>query len=72
MSKAVYKDRWNDKVGRFNKCFPPGTPVIYTPPNGMRFKTEIRYPAIVLSNGIPVVWLKNIREYCRFDRVVVV
>jgi hypothetical protein len=72
MSKAVYKDRWNDKVGRFNKCFPPGTPAIYTPSNGMRFKTEIRYPAIILSNGTPVVWLKNIREYCRFDRVVVV
>ena len=71
MHKTAYEDRWNDKVRRFNKCFPPGTPVIYTPPNGVHFKTKILYPAVVLSSGVPVIWLKNIREYCRLDRVVV-
>jgi len=71
MSKTTYDDRWHDKVKRFNKCFPSGTPIVYTPLNGVHFKTEIRYPAVVLSNGTPVIWLKNIREYCHLDRVVV-
>lgn len=71
MSKIPYADRWVGKVERFNEKFPPGTPVIYTGPNGIRIKTNIRYPAVVLSSGRPVIWLVNIREYCRFDRVVV-
>lgn len=71
MHSTPYEDRWQGKVDRFNKLFPPGTPVVYIGYNGVRFKTEIRYPAVVLSSGRPVIWLKNIREYCRFDRVVV-
>ena len=72
MSSSAYKNRWFDKVSRFNQCFPPGTPVVYTTPYGMHFETEIRYPAVVLSNGVPVIWLRDIQSYCRLDRVVVV
>jgi hypothetical protein len=71
MSKILYENRWIGKVERFNQRFPPGTSVVFTGRNGVKFKTEIRYPAVVLGNGRPVIWLKNIREYCRFDRVVV-
>jgi hypothetical protein len=71
MTKIPYKDRWIGKVGRFNEKFPPGTPVVYTGPNGVRIKTKVRYPAFILSNGLPVIWLVNIREYVRFDRIVV-
>lgn len=69
MLKIQYENRWYDKVERFNKKFPPGTPVVYTTPNGAKFKTLIRYPAVVLSSGVPVIWLKNIREYCWLDKV---
>lgn len=69
MAKILYDNRWINKVERFNEKFPPGTSVVYTAHNGVKVKTEIRYPAVVLSSGIPVIWLKNIREYCRFDRV---
>lgn len=69
MAKIHYDDRWHGKVERFNEKFKPGTSVIYTAPNGVKFQTQILYPAMVLSGGVPVVWLKNIREYCRFDRV---
>jgi hypothetical protein len=72
MAKTPYEDRWVNKVERFNVKFPPGTPVVYTAPNGARFNTHIRYPAVVLQDGCPVIWLKNIREYCRFDRVVII
>lgn len=71
MSKTLYEHRWHDKVERFNNKFPPGTSVVFTGQNGVKFKTEIRYPAVVLEYGKPVIWLKNIREYVRFDRVVV-
>lgn len=71
MSKTPYEDRWIDKVERFNVKFLPGTPVTYTTSRGMRIKTSIRYPAVVLSSGVPVIWLKNIREYVCFDRVVI-
>ena len=71
MNKTPYENRWADKVERFNLKFPPGTSVVFTGHNGTKFKTEIRYPAVVLGNGKPVIWLKNIRDYCRFDRVVV-
>jgi hypothetical protein len=69
MSTTPYVDRWINKVERFNVKFPPGTPVIYTALNGIRIRTSIRYPAVVLSDGVPVIWLKNIREYVCFDRV---
>lgn len=71
MSKTPYENRWTGKVERFNRKFPPGTPVAYTAPSGMRIKTSIRYPAVVLQYGYPVIWLVNIRDYVRFDRVVV-
>lgn len=71
MSKISYENRWTGKVERFNNKFPPGTPVVFTEQNGVRFKTKIRYPAVVLGNGRPVVWLENIRNYCRLDRVCV-
>lgn len=71
MAKIPYKDRWVGKVERFNEKFKPGTPVVYTAPNGVRFDTSIRYPAVILSSGFPVIWLVGIRKYCRFDRVVV-
>ena len=65
-----YQDRWHDKVARFNDQYPPDTPVVFTASNGLRISTHIRYPAVVLSSGRPVIWLKGIREYCRFDRIV--
>jgi hypothetical protein len=71
MAKIPYENRWMGKVERFNEKFPPGTPVVYTGPNGFRIESQIRYPAVVLSSGNPVIWLVNIRDYCRFDRVVV-
>jgi hypothetical protein len=71
MSKIPYTDRWTGKVERFNEKFPPGTPVVYTGSNGIRFDTQVRYPAVILSSGNPVIWLVNIRNYCRFDRVIV-
>lgn len=69
MSKTQYRDRWRGKVERFNAKFLPGTSVVYTAPNGVKFKTYILYPVVILSNGIPVIWLKNIRNYCLLDRV---
>lgn len=69
MGKIHYGNRWKGKVERFNEKFPPGTPVVYTARGGVKFQTRILYPAMVLSNGVPVVWLRNIREFCRFDRV---
>jgi len=69
--KISYGERWHGKVKRFNERFLPGTSVVYTTPAGVRIKTKIRYPALVLSNGTPVIWLVNIREYCRFDRIIV-
>jgi hypothetical protein len=69
MAKISYEDRWHGKVERFNKKFPPGTSATYTAPNGAKFKTHILYPAMVLSSGIPVVWLKNICKYRPLDRV---
>jgi hypothetical protein len=71
MAKTPYEKRWVDKVERFNEKFPPGTSVAYTAANGVRIKTDVRYPAVILSNGNPVIWLVGIRDYCRFDRVVV-
>lgn len=70
MSKITYKDRWIGKVERFNKEFLPGTPVVYTNKNGVRFITQVRYPAVILSNGQPIVFLKNLANYCLLDRVV--
>jgi hypothetical protein len=72
MSKIPYEDRWIDKVERFNTKFPPGTPVVYTGKNGFRIQTTIRYPAVILSDGLPVIWLRDLRDYCRFDKVVVI
>ena len=69
MAKIHYDDRWIGKVERFNEKFKPGTSVTYTAPNGVKFQTQILYPAMILSSGVPVIWLKNIREYCRFDRI---
>ena len=65
---TTYESR---KVDRFNKRFPSGTPVIYASPSGIHLKTEIEHPAVVLSNGVPIIWLKNTRKHARLDRVIV-
>ena len=71
MAKTPYKDRWISKVERFNKEFPPGTPVVYHGRNGLRIHTEIRYPAVILCDGFSAIWLKGLRDYVGLDRVVV-
>jgi hypothetical protein len=65
-------NRWDKKVVRFNKTFPPGTPVVYTSPSGIITATKIQYPAKIMSDGFPVIWLKAFSLCVEFDRVVCV
>ena len=64
-------DRWPDKVERFNKMFLPGTPVVFVEPNGMRVDTRIQFPALIMSDGVPVIWLERVTGYCDLRRVIV-
>lgn len=65
------RDRWPGKVARFNKNYPPGTSVVLITDDGRNIRTEVQFPAMIMSDGTPVVWLQGIVGYRRFDRVIV-
>lgn len=72
MDNINYADRWVGKVKRFNKNFPVETSVVFIKDNGEWLHTKITYPAILMSNNCPVVWIEGIRESVRLEQVIVI